>query len=66
MASAARGAVGGPGDALVELHDDVGAQQVGLDLDRRAPARARGVDPSRWLWKVDRLLVDAGDLRQAT
>ena len=46
MASAARASLGRPGDAFVQLHDDVGAQQVGLDLDRALGRQhvARAVD----------------------
>jgi hypothetical protein len=33
-ALARSGLLGRPGDAFVQLHDDVAAQQVGLDLDR--------------------------------
>jgi hypothetical protein len=51
MARRGRRLLGRPGDALVQLHDDVGAQQVGLDL-HRALGREHVREPSMWLWKV--------------
>ncbi len=52
-----------PGHALVELHDDVGAEPIGLDLDRAFGRQhvARAVDRAG---ESRRLLCDLGQLRQ--
>ena len=51
MARSISARVAGSFDAFVELHHDVGAEQV-LDLDRRAPASAATIAPSRCERKV--------------
>ncbi|MNJ41049.1 hypothetical protein D3C77_359560 [compost metagenome] len=56
--------LGGPGDAFVQLHDDVRAQAVGLDLDRAFGRQDvfRPVDVAR---EGHGLLGQLGDSRQA-
>ena len=38
--------------AFVQLHDDVGADLIGLDFDRASPASGDAALPSMWLRKV--------------